>query len=40
VGENKAIGRLVNSLYWSAFITGKCMEAIENKEEIWITIKQ
>jgi hypothetical protein len=40
VGENKSPGRLENGLYWSAFITQKVKEAIENKEPVFITIKQ
>jgi hypothetical protein len=40
VGENKIIGVLINGPYWRAFITKKIQEAIDNKEEVWITIKQ
>ncbi len=40
VGENKEKGRLINGPYWSTYITQKIQEAINNKEEIWITIKE
>jgi len=38
VGENTKIGILENGPYWSNYITQKVQEAIENKEEVWITI--
>jgi hypothetical protein len=40
VGENTSKGRLTNGLYWSAYITAAVQKAIDEKEDVWITIKQ
>lgn len=40
VGENKVKGRLENGPYWAAFITQAIQKAIEEKKDVWITVKQ
>ncbi len=39
VGRNKSIGRLSDGPYYALQITQKIQEALNNKEEVWITIK-
>lgn len=40
VGENRIKGGLVNGPFYSTYITQQVQEAINSKEEVWITIKQ
>jgi hypothetical protein len=40
VGDNKVKGQLVNGPYWETFITNMIDEAIQRKEEVFITVKE
>jgi hypothetical protein len=40
VGENKIKGGLINYKYWETNIDNLVKDAINRKEEVWITIKQ
>jgi hypothetical protein len=40
VGENKLKGKLVNSPYWESHISKLVTDAIANKQEVFLTVKQ
>lgn len=39
VGENKAVGKVLNSTYWEKRVTDMLLEAQERNEDIYITVE-
>jgi hypothetical protein len=38
-GENKVPGKVINSRHWTQVLFDKASEAINRKEEVWITVE-